>query len=90
MTVDDIDRLARFGLAGLVLGGASMATLRLNTNLYLGGGLWRSIGLHVARLSMLASVLAWTAFQGAGPLIAGAAGLVLARPIAVRMLGRVP
>jgi hypothetical protein len=88
MTVDEIGRLAAFGLAGLVLGGASMASLRLNTDLYVGGGLWRPIGLHVARLSIMAGVLVWTAFQGAGPLIAVAAGLVLARPIAVRMLGK--
>jgi hypothetical protein len=89
MTVGDIERLAAFGLAGLVLGGASMASLRLNTDLYVGGGVWRPIGLHVARLSVVVGVLVWTAFQGAGPLLAVAAGLVLARPIALRLLGRV-
>jgi hypothetical protein len=89
MTIDEIERLAAFGLGGLVLGGASMASLRLNTNLYVVGGLWRPIGLHFARLSIVAGVLVWTAFQGAGPLLAVAAGLVLARPIAVRTLGRV-
>jgi len=89
MTVGDIERLAAFGLAGLFLGGASMASLRLNTDLYLGGGVWRPIGLHVARLSIVVGVLVWTAFQGAGPLLAVSAGLVLARPIALRLLGRV-
>lgn len=88
MTAGDVERLAAFGLAGLVLGGASMASLRLNTDLYVGGSLWRPIGLHFARLSIVAGVLVWTAFQGAGPLLAAAGGLVLARPIAVRMLGR--
>jgi hypothetical protein len=89
MTVGDIERLAAFGLAGLVLGGASMASLRLNTDLYVGGGVWRPIGLHIARLSIVVGVLVWTAFQGAGPLLAVSAGLVLARPIALRLLGRV-
>ena len=88
MIVGEIERLAVFGLAGLTLGGASMASLRLNTGLYLRGGMWRPIGLHLARLSVLAAALVWTALQGAGPLLAVAGGLVLARPIAVRMLGR--
>jgi hypothetical protein len=89
MTVGELERLAAFGLAGLVLGAASMASLRLNTDLYVGGGLWRPIGLHFARLSIMAGILVWTAFQGAGPLLCVAAGLVLARPIAVQTLGRV-
>jgi hypothetical protein len=90
MTVDEIERLAVFGLAGLVLGGASLASLRLNTALYLSGGLWRPIGLHLARLGIVAGALVWTAHQGAGPLIAAAAGLVLARPVVLRMLGGAP
>lgn len=89
MIVGEIVRLALFGLAGLILGGASMASLRLNTDLYVRGGFWRPIGLHFARLAIMAGVLVWTAFQGSGPLLAVAGGLVLARPIAVRMLGRV-
>lgn len=89
MNLSDIERLAAFGLAGLVLGGASLASLRLNTWLYVEGGVWRPIGLHLARLTVLAGALVWAAHQGAGPLLAGAAGLVLARPIAVRTLGRV-
>jgi hypothetical protein len=88
MTAADIERLEAYGLAGLVLGAASMASLRLNADLYVGGGLWRPIGLHFARLSVVAGVLIVTALQGAGPLLAVAAGLVLARPIAVRMMGR--
>lgn len=88
MTVGEIERLAAFGAAGLALGGASLASLRLNTNLYLGGDLWRPIGLHLARLTVLTVVLVWTARQGAGPLIALAAGLVTARPLAVRLLAR--
>jgi hypothetical protein len=88
VSIDQIVRLAAFGLAGLLLGAASLGSLRLNTDLYLGGRVWRPIGLHLARLAIVAGALLWTAFQGAGPLIAVAAGLVAARPIAVRMLGR--
>jgi hypothetical protein len=88
MTVGEFERLAVFGLAGLALGGASLASLRLNTTLYLAGGLWRPIGLHLARLAIVVGALVWTACQGAGPLLAVAAGLVLARPIALRALGR--
>jgi hypothetical protein len=90
MTAGEIERLMVFGLAGLVLGGASLATLRLNADLYVGGDLWRPIGLHLTRLAVLAGALVWTAHHGAGPLIAAAAGLVLARPIALRMLRRTP
>lgn len=86
MTVGGIERLVIFGLTGLVLGGASLGSLRLNTNLYLAGGLWRPIVLHLARLAIVFSTLAWTAQQGAGPLIAAAAGLVIARPIAMRLI----
>ncbi len=88
MSVGEIARLAAFGLAGLLLGAASMASLRLNTDLYVGGRVWGPIGLHLARLSIVAGVLVWMALQGAGPLLAVAGGLVLARPFAVQMLGR--
>jgi hypothetical protein len=90
VTFGEIERLVVFGLAGLVLGGASLASLRLTTALYVGGGLWRPIGLYVVRLAVVAGALVWTAYQGAGPLIAAAAGLVLARPIALWTLGRIP
>ncbi|QUD89536.1 N-ATPase subunit AtpR [Phenylobacterium montanum] len=82
--------LAMFGLAGLALGAASLTALRVNTSLYISGPLWRPLGLHAARLAIVAAVLVWAARQGPGPLIAIAAGLVLARPIAIRALGRTP
>lgn len=80
--------LALYGLAGLALGAASLTALRFNTALYLSGRLWGSLGLHTARLVIVAGLLVWAARQGAGPLVAIAAGLVLARPIAIRTLGR--
>jgi hypothetical protein len=88
MTAIDILRLAAFGLGGLILGGASLAVLRWNVALYLNGAPWRPIAAHLARLAVIAGVMIWAARQGAGPLLCLAAGLVLARPIAVRMLGR--
>jgi hypothetical protein len=82
-------RIAAFALAGLVLGGASFATLRINTDLYVAGDLWRSLVLHLARLALVAAGLVAAALQGAGPLLAGAGGLVASRWIAVRLWGRV-
>lgn len=79
--------LALYGLAGLALGAASLTALRFNTSLYLAGRLWGSLGLHIARLAIVAGLLIWTARQGAGPLVAIAAGLVLTRPIATKALG---
>jgi hypothetical protein len=83
-------QLAAFAIAGLLLGGASFAALRLNTALYLSGGVWRSLALHLARIALVALGLVVVARQGgAGPLLAGAAGLVMARWVAVRLWGRV-
>ncbi|HTX50658.1 MAG TPA: ATP synthase subunit I [Caulobacteraceae bacterium] len=82
-------QLAGFALAGLVVGGASFATLRLNTALYVTGDLWRSLALHLARLSLVGAGLVTAALEGAGPLLAGAGGLVVARWISVRLWGRV-
>ena len=82
-------QLAAFALAGLALGGASFAALRLNTALYVAGHLWRSLAMHLARLTLVGAGLVAAALQGAGPLLAGAGGLVLARWIAVRLWGRV-
>lgn len=84
-----IDQAVAFALAGLVVGGASFAALRVNTALYVAGDVWRSLALHVGRLALIAAGLVVAARQGAGPLLAGASGLVAARWIAVRLWGRV-
>jgi len=88
MTPIAIARLAAFGLAGLVLGGASLAVLRWNVAQYLHGGPSRAVAAHLARLAVVAGVLVWAARQGAGPLLCMAGGVVIARPIAVRIVGR--
>jgi hypothetical protein len=90
MTAGTIARLAGFGLAGLALGGASLAALRLNVSAYLGGAPWRSAAAHLARMAILIAILAWAARQGGGPLLALAGGLVTARPLATRLWGRRP
>jgi F1F0 ATPase subunit 2 len=82
-------QVAAFALAGLALGAASFAALRLNTALYVAGDVWRSLALHFARLALVVAGLVLAAREGAGPLLAGAAGLVVARWIAVRLWGRV-
>ena len=79
--------LAALGLAGLALGAASLAGLRATTELYVGGKVWAPIALHLARLAVVGSVLVACAHLGAGPLIAMALGLVLARPLVMRVLG---
>jgi F1F0 ATPase subunit 2 len=88
MTVVEAAHIAAFALAGFVLGAASFASLKLNTDLYLGGQLWRPIALHLLRLAIVSAALACAALQGAGPLLAAAAGIVIARPVTVRLLGR--
>jgi hypothetical protein len=87
MTID-AQQIAAFALAGLILGGASLAALRLNAALYVAGDVWRSLALHLARLALVAAGLVVAARQGAAPLLAGAGGLVAARLIAVRLVGR--
>ena len=88
MTPIDTVRLAAFSLAGLILGAASLAVLKWNVAQYLNGSPWRPLAAHLLRLAVIAGVLVWAARQGAGPLLCLAAGLVIARPIAVRVLGR--
>jgi len=87
MTMTAAPRLIGFGLAGLMLGAASLALLRWTVALYVRGGSWKPAAAHLARLAILAAVLVWAARVGAGPLLALAGGLVASRPIAVRMFG---
>jgi hypothetical protein len=88
MTPMDAAWLSAFFFAGLALGGASLAVIKWNVAQYLRGSPWGPLAGHLARLAVIAGVLVWAARQGAGPLLCLAAGLVIARPIAVRVLGR--
>ncbi|HWA63223.1 MAG TPA: ATP synthase subunit I [Caulobacteraceae bacterium] len=81
-------RLAAYAAAGFGLGGASYAALRRTSALYVGGGAWTALALHVLRLATVGAALFLCARQGAGPLLAAAAGLALVRPLAVPALAR--
>lgn len=88
MSLDDLARLAAFFAAGLALGAASFLLLRKNASLYVEGAVWRSAAIHFGRLGAMAALLVLAALQGAGPLLACAFGVVLARIVVVRRLGR--
>jgi hypothetical protein len=90
MTAIEMPGLAVYAAGGFILGLASFTALRANAGLYLAGGLWRPIGLHLARLAVLAGALILVARQGAGPLLAAAAGLLVARHLVVHRARAAP
>jgi hypothetical protein len=71
---------------GLAAGAAYFVALRINVELYVapGGGIWRPILLHAARLIAIAIVFAALATHGAWPLLAGLLGFLGARLVASR------
>lgn len=78
-----------FGV-GLVAGAAYFASLWWNTRLYLSGGrALLAIALQVLRFALLLAAMALLSLFGAWPLLAGAAGLLVARTVVVRRLGKV-
>lgn len=77
------------GLAiGIAAGAAYFLSLRFNTALYLQGRPGPAAGLQLLRLGLLALVLAGVSLCGALPLLAAAAGLLLARRQIVRRARR--
>ena len=75
-------RIVLFGAAGVALGYAYFAALRFNASLYLGPGRrGRAALLHLARILVLAAVLAGVARAGALALVATFIGLSAARPL---------
>ncbi len=81
--------LLAWALAGAVVGvvyfRAVWATARLLAG---GGGRGRAIGFTLVRLALLAGFLVLAARGGAGPLLAAALGILLARFAVMRRLGR--
>jgi len=75
--------------AGALLGLVHFGSLWWNVQLYAGGRPIRSFGLQILRFALIATVLTGLARLGALPLLAGALGLLLARGILLRRLGRV-
>lgn len=77
--------LALWFLAGLLAGTAYFATLRWNAALYT-RGIATAAGVQLARFAALGTILALIARQGPMPLLLTAGGIVLARPLVMRLL----
>ncbi len=74
---------------GLGAGALHFLTLRRIAEMYLGGRhAGRAVLLQAARLALLGCVLAGLAMLGAGPLLAGAAGVTVARILVLRRTGK--
>lgn len=74
---------------GFAAGLVHFATLRRVTALYLGGsGAGRALALQIVRLAGLAAVLVLLAWLGAGPLLGGALGVLVARGVILHRAGK--
>ena len=69
---------------GILLGVVHFGSLWWNARLYTGRGAVLALVLQLVRLGLLVVVLAVLAKLGAGPLLAAAAGLLVARLLLVR------
>lgn len=76
--------------AGTLLGLFHFASLRANVRLYVEGGAVRAVGIQILRFGLLVAVLAVLAKLGAVALLAGAAGLFIARGFVLRWVERTP
>jgi F1F0 ATPase subunit 2 len=80
---------ALIGLAGgVLLGLAHFGSLWWNAKAYLSGGVGAALAIQLLRFAVLALVLAGLAKLGALPLLTGALGLLIARGLLLRRLGR--
>ncbi|QIB36387.1 hypothetical protein G3A50_20020 [Ancylobacter pratisalsi] len=87
MTAQNVLHIA-VGLAvGAVVGFIHFATLKRNTDLYLGGGFALAFGLQLLRFAILGAVFYALARLGAGALLAGAIGLLVTRRVFLRRVG---
>jgi F1F0 ATPase subunit 2 len=85
----DLARRLLLGLAaGLLLGFIHFGSLWWNAQVYAGGGWAQALGLQLLRFCLLLAVLGALAWLGATFLLAGALGLLLARGLMLRFLGR--
>lgn len=82
--------LAMAFVAGAALGSMHFGLLWWNARLWAGRGTALPVSLHAARFAILAAGLAGLSYFGAGALLAGAAGLFLARHLVVRRIGGMP
>ncbi len=80
---------ALIGLAvGTLLGLIHFGSLWWNVRLLASGGALRALAIQLLRFALLAAVLLGLAKLGAAALLAGALGLLLARSLLLRRLGR--
>lgn len=78
------------GLAGALLGYAYFTALRWNVTLIEKGAAPAAALLFVARFALLSAAFVMLAKLGALPLLAGAAGLLVARRVMLRRHGATP
>ncbi|MDW5377922.1 ATP synthase subunit I [Halomonas sp. HP20-15] len=75
-------------MAGLALGLAGglvhFLSLAWNLKLFLAGRTWRALGIQILRLTVTVAVLAGLAHWGALAVLAGLAGLLVARHLTLR------
>jgi F1F0 ATPase subunit 2 len=77
-------------LAGVLLGFAYFGSLWWNTRLYSTGTAVRALTVQVLRLGVLVAALVVLARFGAVALLAAVLGLLLARTVVLRVVGRGP
>ena len=77
-------------LAGLVTGGAHIALLRWNTQLYLSGGLAPAVSTQLLRLTGVGILLSLAAWNGAGPLLQVTFGVMLSRFLVLHLTKAMP
>jgi hypothetical protein len=81
--------LVLYGAAGLAVGTVHFRALRASAeSLARGGSRPRALSLALLRFGLTALVLVLAALRGTLPLVAVAAGFLVARTIAVRRIGR--
>lgn len=77
---------AGFLLAGVAVGAIYFTALRWNTALYFASNGHWAIGLHFMRLGGMAALLVAMSLFGAVPLLLFAIGVLLARPVVMRVM----
>jgi hypothetical protein len=81
--------LVAAGLAGFILGLAYFAAVQRTALLFVAGRGWLApVALTLARIAAAVLFLALAARLGAAPLLAGFAGFLLARAVALRVARR--
>jgi F1F0 ATPase subunit 2 len=74
-----------YAVVGLAAGLAYFAVLRVNVRLYVdGSSSWCPLILHGVRIAVAVGLFWILAIQGAAPMLAGLAGFVTARFVALR------